>query len=411
VAAGTLAKLGDRRAFEALLGLLGHPNAAVRQAVIGALNSLGHPDMPRRLIPLLGSANPHERESAVKIAGYFGFEQCKALLFERCHDPNEQVRRAAVEHLPYLDDPQVLPALAQALSDDRPRVRAAAAQALGQVEGADSLPHLLNALRDADPWVRYFAAKATGRRRYSGALDSLSRLLEADEAPHVRLAAVEALGQIGGERAAVILAPLVQATDVELAQAALTALGSIRHPAALPPLLAALRLPQAKLRLAALHGLSRDGSAEMIEPLRGVIATDSDQNIAQAAIAALSRLDKPEAVTTLVGLTAKSAHRPAIVSALAKLDVTRVAWLARGLNHADAEVRRAVVEALARMRQPQASEYLLAALEDPAAAVRLAAVAAFKELGNLQAKRKLANLARTDSDSLVRRAAGQAVKL
>ena len=75
-AAGALARLGDGEAFDALIGLLGHADTAVRQAVIAALNSIGHPDMPERIVGLLDDPNPVVRESAVRIAGYFGYAAC-----------------------------------------------------------------------------------------------------------------------------------------------------------------------------------------------------------------------------------------------------------------------------------------------------------------------------------------------
>jgi len=102
--AGALAKIGDLRPFEALMAMLGHEAAAVRHAVISALNSIGHPDMPDRVLTLLADPDPLVRESAVRIAGYFSYPQCVERFLERSRDPEENIRRAAVENLPYLDD-------------------------------------------------------------------------------------------------------------------------------------------------------------------------------------------------------------------------------------------------------------------------------------------------------------------
>ena len=49
-AAGALARIGDADAFDALIALLGDADPAIRQSVIAALNSIGHPDMPRRIV-------------------------------------------------------------------------------------------------------------------------------------------------------------------------------------------------------------------------------------------------------------------------------------------------------------------------------------------------------------------------
>ncbi|HEX6622602.1 MAG TPA: sister chromatid cohesion protein PDS5, partial [Pyrinomonadaceae bacterium] len=224
-AADALAKIGDPRAFDALLGLVGDPNAAVRQAVVGALNSLGSPEMPGRVLPLLEDEDPNVRESAVKIAGYFGYPECADLLLERCRDREERVRRAAVEHLPFLEDERASPALVRALRDETPKVRAAAAGAMAQAEGLEVSRCLMEALADEDSWVRYFAARSLGRRMVVESMDALAGLARDDKSNHVRIAAVEALGHVGGQSAARFVAPLVKSDEPDIVRAAVKALG------------------------------------------------------------------------------------------------------------------------------------------------------------------------------------------
>ena len=372
-AASALAKIGDRRAFDALLGLVGDTDAAVRQAVVGALNSLGAPEMPARVVPLLGDEDPNVRESAVRIAGYFGYAECADLLLERCRDEDERVRRAAVEHLPYLEDPRVPGALIRALGHETPKVRAAAASALAQVEEAETVSHLTGALEDEDPWVRYFAARSLGQRGESESVDALAGLAQADKFNHVRIAALEALGRIGGARAAAVAASLVESEDPDLGRAALAALGNIAHPDALPPLVNALRSADAGLRAGAASALGERGGAEALEQLQRSAATDAEPAVSEAAIGALKKLATAEAIAGLVALTADAARREAAIAALSGVPDPRIGDVARGLSHHSAEVRRAVVEVLARMKRPRASELLRAALDDADASVRLAA--------------------------------------
>ena len=111
--AGALARIGDKAAFEPLLGLLGHADGGVRQSAIGALNSIGHPELPGRIRGRLNDPDPLVRESAVRIAGYFGYPETVADLLACARDQDEAVRRAALEHLPFVDDARVLPALLQ----------------------------------------------------------------------------------------------------------------------------------------------------------------------------------------------------------------------------------------------------------------------------------------------------------
>jgi HEAT repeat protein len=227
-AADALAKIGDQRAFEALLAHVGDPNAGVRQSVVGALNSLGSPLMPGRVLPLLDDPDPNVRESAVKIAGYFGYPECVEPLLELCRDRDERVRRAAVEHLPFLEDERATPVLVGALRRETPKVRAAAAGALALAEGPEVSASLIEALGDEDSWVRYFAARSLGRLQVAESADALAGLARDDRANHVRIAAVEALGSIGGERATAAITPLLDSDDPDLARVAAATLGKLR---------------------------------------------------------------------------------------------------------------------------------------------------------------------------------------
>jgi HEAT repeat protein len=410
VTAGALAKIGDRRAFAALLGLMGHEDASVRQAIVSALNSLGHPDMAAEMVGRLRDTDARVRESAVKIAGYFGYAECVELLLAACADPDLNVRRIALEHIPYLDDPRGFAILRDALRQPQAAARAAAARGLAQVEGTAALQPLLAALEDRDPWVRYYAARSLGRHAFPDALAALARLAQGDPANHVRAAASEALGHIGGARVVSILAPLAESEDRDLARAALSALGLVSHPDALPPLLSALRAPQPTRQLDALRALAERGGVGAAGALQWVAAADANPTVAQAAIEALARLATPESLAALVALTADEPRREACIAALAQAGEAHADQIARGLAHAQPAVRCATVEALARMKRPYASELLATALDDPEAVVRLAAVQALDRLGSRRAERQLTVLARRDADLAVRRAAQVALQ-
>jgi HEAT repeat protein len=407
--AGALGKIGDRRAFEALLDLIGHEDAAVRQAVIAAINSLGHPEMEARAIALLSDPNPRVRESAVKIAGYFGYEQCADLLIERCSDEEESVRRAAIEHIPYLEDDRVVAILIDALENGTPRVRAAAASAFAQVDTATAMPYLLKALNDGDTWVRYFAIRSIGRHRSGEGLDQVARLAQEDAAEHVRIAAVDSLGKLAGPRAVSVLASLIESDDSDLARAALKSLGQIDHEDALSPLLFALSSTEPARRREALQALGAQGRKSAVERMQWVAATDSEPSVTRTAIDALAHLGTPEAIAALVNLTAETARREACIESLSRLNEQKIELIGKGLTSAQSSVRRALVDALGRMKNPLASELLSKALDDEDASVRLAAVNALAHIGSRSAERKLVDLMRADPEPNVRRAAQKAL--
>jgi HEAT repeat protein len=173
---------------------------------------------------------------------------------------------------------------------------------------------------------------------------------------------------------------------------------------------AALHTPAPARRIDVLHALAKRGGAEVVPILRRVAAADQEQHVTQAAIEACARVGTPDAIDALIGLMADPARRDTCVQALAHLGEEQVALVAGGLAHPDAGVRRAVVEALARMKRPHASEHLVAALDDGEASVRLAATLALGQLGSRYAERRLVLLARSDPDLAVRRAAHTALQ-
>jgi HEAT repeat protein len=131
--------------------------------------------------------------------------------------------------------------------------------------------------------------------------------------------------------------------------------------------------------------------------------------VTQTAIDALAHLGTPEAIAAIVNLTAETARREACIEALSRLGAQKIELIGNGLTNAQSSVRRALVDALGRMKNPLASELLSKALDDEEASVRLAAVNALAHIGSRSAERKLVELMRADPEPNVRRAAQKAL--
>lgn len=219
-AANALAQIGDPQSLDGLLSLIGNDDASTRQAAVSALNSLATPKMSKRIIPLLHDPDPNVRESAVKIAGYFGYSESAGELLKLSRDPVERVRTAAIEHLPFVEDERAFDVLIHAIKEETPTVRAAAARALGNMDAPETVGHLIQALADEDAWVRYFSARALGRRRSNVSIEALEKVIAEEKFNHVRIAALDSLGQIVGQRIAGIAAALVRDEDPDVARVA-----------------------------------------------------------------------------------------------------------------------------------------------------------------------------------------------
>jgi HEAT repeat protein len=72
-------------------------------------------------------------------------------------------------------------------------------------------------------------------------LSALQQLAASDPAPQVRVAAIEAIGLLGGDEAPQILSEVAAGDEDDLAEAAVRALGRLRSPASAPALRLALR--------------------------------------------------------------------------------------------------------------------------------------------------------------------------
>jgi HEAT repeat protein len=408
--AGALARIGDSRAYGPLLKLLGHDRAAVRRAAIGALNSLGHPRMPQDVRQLLTNSDPRLRESAVRIAGYFGYTECAPLLLKAIHDGDENVRRAAVENLPNLDESRVLSVLLTAIRDESPKIRGAAAQSLGHLESVASVPALTLAMRDSDEWVRYYAVRALGQIRSPESIDALASALREDQAVQVRIAAADALGAIGGRRIVSVLAPFVNSEDSNLSRAALLALGVVGHPDALHPILSALRSDDPLRRLNAVRAIAARRDHEAAEALQWTAGADNDEAVAAGAIEELSKMATSESIAALLRLASDRRLREKAIVQISRLGLSHLESIKAGLSSPQLETRRAVVEALGRMKTPEASVALSIALDDDRPEVRLAALLALRRLGSHVSERRLWSMAQNDPDSGVREAARQGLQ-
>lgn len=101
--------------------------------------------------------------------------------------------------------PDAVGSLAAQCDHADPGVRLAIVQALGQVDAPATVEPLLRALVDSEVAVRAAAARGLAGRSTRGVTMALAQALERDRDPTVRIALIEALGAIGTDEATNVL--------------------------------------------------------------------------------------------------------------------------------------------------------------------------------------------------------------
>lgn len=411
-AAAALGAIGDRDAFAPLLAVLDHPESSVRQAAVAALNSIGHPQMEEAIARSLKDPSPRVRESAARIAGYFGYGSCLRQMVELCDDDDEMVRRSAVEHLANFDQRPAWSKIAETLqSDPSPTVRAAAARAMGQSSTQEGIRALVAAADDRNLWVRYYALRSIGRRGepHADALACLAEHATRDDAPPVRIAAIDALASVASPIMIDVILPLAQDREPDVACAALLALAAFDPARTAGVLMRALADGDLARRAAALDTLGRQRASHAVHAIADIARTDRDDEMRRKAIRALSAIGDAAAVRALVSLSADRRMRETVAAALASIEARQVPALRDALNSPNETARRTVIEALSRMRFDSVASVIALALDDESPSVRAIAARALGRLDLRDARAQLAMLATTDESPAVRIAARDAL--
>ncbi|MGO9309918.1 MAG: HEAT repeat domain-containing protein [Spirochaetia bacterium] len=130
----------------------------------------------------------------------------------------DKVRRMyAADSLGKIGDPRALPVLRTMFAENDALIRLYAAGALSHFGMEEVFPSIVQGLRDGNVRVREQSAKALARPLSSSQADAavpiLSYKAELDPEPSVRVASIQALGAIGGDKAMSMLMKIYSGAD------------------------------------------------------------------------------------------------------------------------------------------------------------------------------------------------------
>ena len=317
-----LCRRHDRTLRAALLDLLRHADARVRQAALIAT----HGEVAA-LLPLLGDPDSLVRAAACQALGRSRDVSAIPALIDRFASGGAQEAAAAVEALgnmpgpsllalaPFLDAPDrmllalgVLEAAKSPLFEDKvvdlltspvAPVRRAAMRVLVNLDGVDFEEQLVGKLEDVDESVRIEAVELIVRNASTRAVPALIGLLGVGN--ELRYHVIRALGRLRATHAAPSLEALFAKAAGHERLEIVAALIRIAAPGILPFLQARLAETDPEVRRVAADGLARVATAAEL-PLLVTLAADADWNIRNHAGWGLGRLGIPRAREALLQL-------------------------------------------------------------------------------------------------------------
>jgi HEAT repeat protein len=232
-----------------------------------------------------------------------------------------------------------------ALKNKDPTVQYDAAEALGDLGDNRAVEPLATALKnDEFSGVRWKAAEALSKIG-APAVEPLIRALSHDD-DDVRWKAAIALGEIGDQRAVEPLIILLCDEDRFVKSHAALALGAIGEPA-VTPLLRALREGDGNIRWGAAIALGKIRDPRSIEPLIRALA-DKYENVRAESASSLAAMGKPALGPLLHFLKfSDGPERLEVVAALGELqDTDAIQPLIQMLENAGDDERKAIADAL-----------------------------------------------------------------
>lgn len=220
--------------------LLSDPDGQVRTRAIRLLDENEDPKLARIFVNMLASDDdPDTRSEAASALGRYveggELEKIPGSIQRRVEDALREkansedlptVRRHALESLGFSSRPEVVTLIESAFHRENPDWQASALFAMGRSFDERWEDQVLSRLTDVNPIVRLAAVEAAGELRLAAARTILFKVLEDEEEDDISSAAIWSLSQVGGEDARVYLENLLDAAqesaDVEFIEEALS---------------------------------------------------------------------------------------------------------------------------------------------------------------------------------------------
>ncbi|SIO29926.1 HEAT repeat [Singulisphaera sp. GP187] len=310
-AAKVLVSLKDD-AVPALAKGLESEDRTIRLNTVFVLSQIGTPAALRLLIKSVSDSDPEIRALAVAGLPTYKSDEARQAVLRTLKDPAPAVRNAAIMALQPREekpDNQIRFATASVLIPllDDATTQYAAVDVLGKLGMNIAALPLVKRLKSEDKSVRSAVARALGQLKDNQVAMQLTDALR-DSDRYVRMYAANSLGEIGDLRTTPALVKLLSGNESFLRRDAAIALGKIGDLRAVPRLLPLLEDPEEMVRFAAAEALGQIGDPRAVEPLcRSLLRTGRDHS---SVARALGRLRDPHAIKPLTDYLLNDEMRP-----------------------------------------------------------------------------------------------------
>jgi len=230
------------------------------------------------------------------------------------------------------------------------------------MKDAHDIRGLVRLLNHGDPDLVYHAVEALGEIGDTGAVEPLICLLKHEEMSGVRWKTAESLVKIGAPSVEPLISVL-QHSDSDVRWKAAIALGEIRDPRAIGPLIRQLSDTDRFVKSRVAHALGMIGTPTIHSLIQAL--HDGDGNQRWGAAIALGGIRDPAAVDPLILALADKYEnvRAEAAAALVAIGEPAITPLIRFLKYSEGSVRIEVMTALGELHARDAIEPLVQMLE------------------------------------------------
>ena len=347
-----LGEVDDPRCLQKLVAVLREPDLAFHDPALRSARKLAsrHPENRARLAAS-GESMVTDGEESVRSAGYAllaeGHPGETSFLLPGLRDGSPSVKQSVVRIIAQTGDPSVFGSLVPMLGDDSPRVRRAVISALGRELLSRQPEILITSLSDPDVWVRAETAFFLAQSTDPAISQSLLRALEEDDLP-VRLGALRGLAEVGCGSLFRSVLELATRPDgaVEVRQAALAALTKSGRPDAVKALTDALQEHHWEIRSTAIELMGASGDRRFIPVLLRELERDQDALVRQTVIHALIALKAIEAVPRMLNYLTDPALKDATFAFFTSLGREHVRLIENEAQSVDFQTKLILIEIL-----------------------------------------------------------------